>query len=131
MIALPKAEIVNGFASSFVHVSPTEELFMIGKTLGEFKIIKELGRGGSGVVYLAEHQKLKKKYALNVLPEDLADNKAFLDRLRAEGRVLLKLNHPNIVKLINVGKKANLCVLVTEYVESGTGAAKKPRKTPI
>jgi len=93
-------------------------------TLGEYKIIKELGRGGMGVVYLAEHQRLLKKYALKVLPQAFSEDPQLVERFHNEARVMAELNHPHIVKVVNMSYEETTYYLVMEYVESETGAPK-------
>jgi serine/threonine protein kinase len=93
-------------------------------TLGEYKIIKELGRGGMGVVYLAEHQRLLKKYALKVLPQTFSEDPQLVERFHNEARVMAELNHPNIVKVVNMSCEETTFYLVMEYVESETGVPK-------
>lgn len=92
--------------------------------LGEYRIIKELGRGGMGVVYLAEHQRLKKKYALKILPEAFAQYKQLVERFHTEARVMAQLDHPNIVQVLNMSCQGTIYYLVMEYVESETGSPK-------
>lgn len=92
--------------------------------LGEYKIIKELGRGGMGVVYLAEHQRLLKKYALKILPQAFSEDPQLVERFHNEARVMAELNHPNIVKVVNMSCEETTYYLVMEYVESETGAPK-------
>jgi len=93
-------------------------------TLGEYKIIKELGRGGMGVVYLAEHQRLLKKYALKILPQAFSEDSQLVERFHNEARVMAELNHSNIVKVVNMSCEETTYYLVMEYVESETGAPK-------
>ena len=57
---------------------------MIGKSLGDYELIRELGRGGMGVVYLAEHKRLKTKYAIKILPEELKKDEQFIQRFHIE-----------------------------------------------
>ncbi len=93
-------------------------------TLGEYKIIEELGRGGMGVVYLAEHQRLLKKYALKILPQAFSEDPQLVERFHNEARVMAELNHPNIVNVVNMSCEETTYYLVMEYVESETGEPK-------
>ena len=92
--------------------------------LGEYDIIKELGRGGMGVVYLAEHQRLKKKYAIKILPKKFAQESELVQRFHTEARVMAELNHPNIVKVVNMSCEGTTYYLVMDYIESETGSPK-------
>ncbi len=97
---------------------------MTHHTLGEYKILKELGRGGMGVVHLAEHQRLLTKYALKVLPQAFSEDPQLVERFHNEARVMAELTHPNIVKVVNMSCEGTTYYLVMEYVESETGAPK-------
>jgi serine/threonine protein kinase len=92
--------------------------------LGEYDIIKELGRGGMGVVYLAEHQRLKKEYAIKILPKKFARESELVQRFHTEARVMAELNHPNIVKVVNMSCEGTTYYLVMDYVLSETGSPK-------
>ena len=72
------------------------------KTLGDYSIIKEIGQGTLGHVYLAEHRFIKQHYVLKVLPEELATDRNFIQRFEKTVKVLAKLDHPHIVKVHNV-----------------------------
>ena len=92
--------------------------------LGEYRILKELGRGGMGVVYLAEHQRLLKRYAIKVLPQAFAQDAQLVERFHNEARVMAELDHPNIVKVVNMSCEGTTYYLVMDYIESDTGAPK-------
>ena len=59
-----------------------------GRQLGDYRILEPIGSGGMGQVYLAEHVHLRKKYALKVLPAELARDKGFVARFHDEARVM-------------------------------------------
>ena len=98
------------------------------RTLGEYKILKELGRGGMGVVHLAEHKRLLTKYALKVLPQAFSEDPQLVERFHNEARVMAELTHPNIVKVVNMSCEGTTYYLVMEYVESETGTPKNLRQ---
>jgi serine/threonine-protein kinase len=60
-------------------------------TLGQYRIVRPLGRGGMGEVYEAEHQTLGRRYALKLLPADFDRSPDALDRFRREARVMANL----------------------------------------
>ncbi len=72
--------------------------------LGPYRIIKELGRGGMGIVYLAEDQDLKRQVALKVLPPTFGTAPAMLARFKREAEVASRLDHPNICGVLRVGE---------------------------
>ena len=72
------------------------------KSLGDYTIIKQIGQGCLGTVYLAEHRFMKKHYALKVLSEEFASDKSFILRFEKDMAAISNLDHPNIVKIHNV-----------------------------
>jgi len=71
-------------------------------TLGDYTLLKEIGEGMLGKVFLAQHRFLKTHFALKVLPEELASQTAFIARLEQEVGMLSTLDHPHILKMHNV-----------------------------
>ena len=72
----------------------------------KYNVIKELGEGGSGTVYLVSHVDLSVEYALKILKKELVDQR-FVDRFKREAEVLFKFNHPGSVALRDFGKTAD------------------------
>jgi serine/threonine protein kinase len=73
--------------------------FSPGDRVGEYRIVRLLGRGGMGEVYEAEHSTLGRRYALKFLPADFAKSSGAIERFRREAKVMANLEHPNIVKV--------------------------------
>ena len=91
-------------------------------TLGDYKIIKQIGQGALGTVYLAEHRFMKKQFALKVLPEELSsDNRAFIQRFEDEIGILANLDHPHIAKMHNISHDAGNYFLVTDCIVDEMG----------
>ena len=87
------------------------------KSIGNYDIVRLIGKGGMGEVYLAQDRLLDRKVALKVLKQDLVENKTFISRFSQEAKTLAKLNHPNIATLYNLIADQDQFVMVMEYVE--------------
>lgn len=89
------------------------------KNFAHFKLIKLLGRGGMGTVYLAKDNKLKRLVALKVLPPQFSKNSESVARFRQEARAASRFSHPNIAHIYEFGSRGGRYYLAMEYV-SGT-----------
>ena len=85
-----------------------------------YQIIKQLGAGAMATVYLARQLSLDRLVAIKILPKKFTSSKEFIERFYAEGRAAGKLNHPNIVGALDVGKAGDLYYFVMEYVEGSS-----------
>ncbi len=81
-----------------------EEALEPGTQLGQYKLIRLLGRGGMGEVYEAEHTTLGINFALKLLPPDLLATTAALERFRREARVMAQLRHPHLLHVDDFGE---------------------------
>jgi serine/threonine-protein kinase len=97
---------------------------------GQYDIERELGRGGMGVVYLAQDVKLDRKVALKVLPPLLADSAQVRERFLREARTSARLTHPNIVAIYGAGEVNSLVYFVMSYVE-GESLAERLRRNGV
>ena len=86
---------------------------------GRYKIVREIGSGGMGTVYLALDIELDIEVAIKVLPTLMANNKRAIDNLRREAKTALRLSHPNIVRLHTFQSDEAIKYLVMEYVDGG------------
>ena len=93
---------------------------MVVKTLGHYKILEPLGKGGMGEVYRARDTKLKREVAIKVLPEELSADPDRLARLEREAHLLAALNHANIATIHGFDESEGVRFLVMEYVEGAT-----------
>jgi len=96
-----------------------EKAFLIGKRVGAYAVIHELGRGGMGAVYLAERADgaFEKQVAIKILKRG-TDTDEVLRRFRGERQILGRLNHPNIAGLVDAGETDHgLPYFVMEYVD--------------
>jgi serine/threonine-protein kinase len=98
-------------------VAPEPEEDWCGRTLGEFVILRRLGKGGMGQVYLAEQISLKRKVALKILRPELAANQNSLKRFRVEAENVARLTHANIVQIYAIGEQDGVPYMALEYVE--------------
>ena len=82
-----------------------------------YKILKKIGSGGMGDVYLAEHEVLETTVAIKSLHANLVTDESFKKRFRTEAKVHAKLYHPNVVKLIDFQERKDGLFIIMEYVE--------------
>ena len=85
--------------------------------LSGYKIIKKIGSGGMGDVYLAEHEKLEKKVAIKSLHKNLITDASFRKRFSQEAKTHSKLDHSNIIKLLDYRERKDGLFLIMEYVD--------------
>ena len=90
---------------------------MVGKTLRNFRIVSVIGEGGMGVVYLAEHVRLPKRFAIKSLSRALGGNPDFRRRFYAEAQKQALLDDPNIVQVKDFIEESGEFFLVMEYVD--------------
>lgn len=90
-----------------------------GFFIGGYKILDRIGRGQMGGVYKAVHT-LGQVVALKILPSSRAKNPVILGRFQREARLLLQLDHPNVVRAYQVGEDAEVHYIVMEYLEGET-----------
>ncbi len=89
---------------------------MIGKTILHYRILKKLGEGGMGVVFLAEDTKLDRKVAIKFLPRHIAGNSDERKRFEIEAKAAAALNHPNIATIHNIEEADDELFIVMEYI---------------
>ena len=83
----------------------------------QLQILELIGRGGMGFVFKARQPHLDRFVALKLLPDSLAHDPQFAERFNREGRVLARLNHPNIVSIFDFGQAGGFYYLMMEYVD--------------
>jgi eukaryotic-like serine/threonine-protein kinase len=91
--------------------------------LGDFRLLREVGRGGMGVVYEAEQLSLSRRVALKVLPLAAALDSKQLQRFKHEAQAAASLHHTNIVPVYGVGCERGVHFYVMQYIEGQTLAA--------
>ena len=90
---------------------------MIGRSVGKARILKRLGRGGMGDVYLCQHPEYDKAIAIKILPPDLTRNEELLQRFRREAESAARLEHPNLVEILDVGEENGFHYILMAYVD--------------
>src|SRR5207302_4282176 len=103
--------------SSLPGGEPVVPIDLTGQTIAEFHVLRKLGKGGMGDVYLAEQQSPRRKVALKILRADLAANEKSLLRFKQEADTVGQLSHANIVQVYAAGEWQGLYSIALEYVE--------------
>ncbi|NLD93482.1 MAG: protein kinase [Fibrobacter sp.] len=88
----------------------------VNTVIGKYRIIEEIDRGGMAVVYKAIQMDLNRVVALKVMPANISINHGFVERFLSEAHAIAQLNHPNIVKIIEVATEGNIYYLAMEYI---------------
>ncbi len=118
-LKLAQAMIIDGLLTKY----QAEQLLM-GRwrnfiLAGKYKLLERLGQGGMALVFLCEHQVMKRLVAVKILPTGHAEDRELLGRFHREARALSQLRHPNIVGAYDVDNANKIHFLVMEFVEGG------------
>src|SRR5712691_1965069 len=89
---------------------------LIGSRFAGFRIIEFLGRGGMGVVYRAEDERLGRNLALKILAPELAEDEAFRRRFVRESKMAASIDHPNVIPIYAAGDADGLLYIAMRYV---------------
>lgn len=101
----------------------------VGQQLGNYRLTRLLGQGGFAEVYLGEHIHLNTLAAVKVLHTQLATED--VESFRAEARTVARLEHPNIVRVLEFGIEGTIPFLVMSYAPNGSLRQRHPRGTPL
>ena len=93
---------------------------MIGRVVGNYRIIEKLGEGGMGTVYRAVDQMVERNVAIKVLKPEIAQNAETVERFRSEAVALARLNHPSIATLFAFFKEGDELFMAMEFVPGET-----------
>ncbi len=93
---------------------------LIGRSLGQFRIVERIGAGGMATVFKAYQPTLERYVAIKVLPAYHARDPVFVKRFVQEARSVARLAHPNIVQIHDFGDQDGITYIVMEYVDGGT-----------
>src|SRR6478672_4398284 len=100
----------------------------LGSRLAGYRIERLLGRGGMGVVYLAEQVQLQRLVAVKVITPELADDGRFRRRFLRESEIAASIDHPHVIPVYDAGESDGVLYLAMRYVE-GTDLATILRKS--
>ena len=109
---------VDKFKIKIHNILPTLErtFLQIGSTIGKYRIIEEIDRGGMAVVYKALQLDLDREVALKVLPANITINRRFVERFLSEAHAVARLQHPNIVNIHEVAVENNVYYLAMDFI---------------
>jgi eukaryotic-like serine/threonine-protein kinase len=124
-----KANEREGARTTAAASTPVEELTQEGSA--RYQTVREIGRGGMGVVYLARDRLLERDVAYKVLPEQLRENPDALRNFLREAKAAAQLNHPNIVTVYDVGESSHGYYLAMEFVSGTTLKEIVQKRGPI
>ena len=88
--------------------------------IGRYKLIKKIGAGGMGDIYLGEDERLNRKVALKLLPALFTQDPDRVRRFELEAKAASALNHPNIITIYEIGEADGSHYIVTEYIQGKT-----------
>jgi serine/threonine protein kinase len=112
---------IEGMAGDVaVQILADDRGLLIGKNIGSYKIISEIGSGAMGNVFLAQDPRLNRRVALKLLPAEFAQNQDRLRRFQREARAVSALNHPNILTIHEVGRINSHNFIVAEFIDGET-----------
>jgi APA family basic amino acid/polyamine antiporter len=118
----------SGFVYCTVHCYPSWGLpemnatnqIQTGQIFARYQIVRTIGEGGMGTVYEAFHPALKKRFAIKTLLPAIAQTPEFRTRFLREAEVAARINHPNIVRVTDVGCEGDIPYMVMEFLEGQT-----------
>jgi predicted Ser/Thr protein kinase len=114
---LESHETAGTFLEEPAQVDPADfETLQPGTHVGSYVLVDELGRGGMGVVYLAEDQRLGRRVALKALPASVASNAELRQRLRREARAAATISHPGVAVVYALEEIDDHLFIASEYV---------------
>jgi WD40 repeat protein/tRNA A-37 threonylcarbamoyl transferase component Bud32/tetratricopeptide (TPR) repeat protein len=121
------ADEIRELFPALIRVEQVEEIFQDRKEVearipplsqvGDYRIIREIGHGGMGVVYEAEQVSLGRRVALKVMPWQAARDRTMLERFRREARASARLHHTNIVPVFDVGQDVDTQYYAMQFIQ--------------
>ena len=102
-----------------------------GATMGPYRILEQIGRGGMATVYKAYQAALARNVAIKVLPAFFAEEEGFRERFQQEAIAVAKLRHPNVLAVFDYGEEGGVTYIVSEFVDGGTLAEQVGQPLPV
>src|SRR5512139_3979478 len=93
---------------------------LISRTLGKYRIVEQIGRGGMAEVYKAYQPGLDRYVAIKVMHSFLSEDKDFLARFQREAKLVASMRHPNIVQVHDFDAEGGMYYMVMEYIDGET-----------
>lgn len=120
----------QAFAEFLARAEPTERpsastnpravTDLTGTTLGNYRVLSPVGRGGMAVVYQGYQSSLDRYVAIKVMSHQLAHDQTFIDRFQREAAGVAQLRHQNIVQMVDFGVKQDISYMVMEFIDGET-----------
>jgi len=104
---------------------------MIGTLIRDYRIVTELGSGGMGTVYFAEHTLIGRRAAIKVLNPDVSRNEDIVARFFTEAKAVNSIRHPNIVDITDFGQTESIHYIIMEMLEGETLGARLEMQRPL
>jgi serine/threonine protein kinase len=104
---------------------------LAGQTLGQYRLIEKIGRGGMATVYKAYEPSLDRYVAVKVLSGYVALDPGFVARFEREAKAIAKLDHPNILPVYDYGREGDITYIAMKYAEAGTLREKLGQPLPL
>ncbi len=112
--------LLGNLLEGFDAPTAAEPVLALGRVVGEYELLSELGRGGMGVVWRARQRGLNRIVALKLVRDGCLPGEAAAKRFRREAEAVAQLQHPNIVQIFEVGESEERLYLSMELAEGGS-----------
>ncbi len=93
---------------------------LIGRQIGQYEIVRELGRGGMATVYLANQINMARQVAIKILPREFLHDPQFIQRFKREVQLIAELEHPHILPVYDFGEHDRIPYIVMRYLGGGS-----------
>jgi serine/threonine protein kinase/WD40 repeat protein len=110
LVEIAQADQGRKESAAFLRTTTAEQV-------GDYRLLREIGRGGMGIVYEAEQISLGRRVALKILPQSFAKNDKAVERFKRESRSAAQLHHTNIVPVFEVGQEGDLCYYSMQFIQ--------------